>query len=269
MKIEYFCPYWGSEKLGWNLFLKNAKTAGYNGVEAGLPFDGSEKNEIVKKIKDQGLTLIGQHFETLESDFVKHKDLFQNHLYNLAEAQPLFINSQTGKDYYSQSQNAELFEIAARISKETSIKIIHETHRGKWSFAAHITKTYLEKYPELRLCLDISHWCNTAESFLHDQQEAVALAIKHTDHIHARVGYPEGPQVTDPRAPENKQALDIHLHWWKQVVAECKAQGKKSLTISPEFGAPPYLVLKPHTQEPIANQWDMNLFMMEFLKSSL
>ncbi len=31
-----------------------------------------------------------------------------------------------------------------------------------------------------------------------DQQEALALACIHAIHIHARIGYEEGPQVNDP-----------------------------------------------------------------------
>ena len=34
----------------------------------------------------------------------------------------------------------------------------------------------LEKMPEIRITLDISHWCNVAGSFLQDQQKAVDLA---------------------------------------------------------------------------------------------
>ena len=45
------------------------------------------------------------------------------------------------------------------------------------------------------------------------------LAITRTDHIHARVGYTEGPQITDPRVPEWKRALDFHLQCWDKVVA--------------------------------------------------
>jgi len=38
------------------------------------------------------------------------------------------------------------------------------------------------------------------------------------------------------------------------------------LTITPEFGPFPYMVSLPGTNEPIANQWEVNLFMMNLLK---
>ena len=170
------------------------------------------------------------------------------------------------KDYYTFEQNKQLIDLARTVSSNTGVKILHETHRGKFSFAAHIARTYLEKIEDLRITLDISHWCNTAESFLHDQEEAVDLAISRTDHIHSRVGYPEGPQITDPRAPEWKEALDFHLKCWDAVVAKKRAENAPVLTVTSEFGAPPYLPLLPYTKQPVVSQWDVNVFMMELLK---
>jgi hypothetical protein len=185
---------------------------------------------------------------------------------NLASSKPLFINTQTGKDYYSFEQNEQLIAIARDISGETGVKILHETHRGKFSFAAHIAQQYFEKIGDLRITLDISHWFNTAETFLHDQEEAVQMAISRTDHIHSRVGYPEGPQISDPRAPEWKEALYFHLLRWDKVIAIKEKEGAEFMTITSEFGAPPYLPLLPYTQQPIANQWDINVFMMDLLR---
>ena len=38
------------------------------------------------------------------------------------------------------------------------------------------------------------------------------------------------------------------------------------LTITPEFGPPPYLVTLPFTQQPLTDQWAVNVFMMNLLK---
>ena len=182
---------------------------------------------------------------------------------------PVFINSQTGKDYYTFDQNHSLIELANDISKNSKVKIIHETHRSKFSFAAHITHRYLEQIPSLAICLDISHWCCVAETFLEDQQQAVERALKATHHIHARVGHTEGPQVMDPRAGEHQEILHKHLDWWQQVIDKRRQDGFESMTITPEFGAPPYQHLFPYTQQPVYNQWDVNVYMMDFLKEHL
>lgn len=266
MKIAYFCPLWGSEAIPFEDFLNRVLAAGYDGVEMSFPLDEKERDQKANLINSYGLKLIAQHWETVDADFTVHFKNFERRLRNLAATNPLFINSQTGKDYYTFDQNKGLFDLANQVSKETGIPILHETHRGKWSFAAHITKSYLERLPELKIALDISHWCVTAESFLEDQEEAVQTAIKATAHLHARVGYTEGPQVPDPRVPEWKLALEKHFSWWDQVFEKAAKEGKSYFTVTPEFGAPPYMVLHPKTGEPIVNQWEVNVWMMEAFK---
>lgn len=266
MKILFFCPRWGQELTPWNVFLSKVKDAGYDGVETSLPRDNIEKQKILKEFKCYHLSLIAQHWETVEPGFEKHAVEFEQRLRSLAEAEPLFINSQTGKDYYSVEQNTALIKLAENIAADTDIQILHETHRGKFSFAAHITKTYLQRLPGLQITLDVSHWFNTAETFLHDQQAAVELAVSRTGHIHSRVGFTEGPQITDPRAPEWNEALEAHLHIWDKVIALNKQKDAAFFTITSEFGAPPYLPLLPYTKQPIVDQWEVNVYMMNLLK---
>lgn len=269
MEARFFCPIWGSERLRFNEFLKKVKDAGYDGVEMSLPFDLSEKEEILGLIKKFNLLFIAQHWETSISNFEVHKLEFRKRLENLASARPLLINTQTGKDYFSFDQNAELIAIADIVSQDFGIKIVHETHRGKFSFAAQITADYLNRLPYLRLCLDLSHWCNVSESYLDDQLDTVNLALSRADHIHARVGFSEGPQITDPRVPEWQEALQVHLHWWQEVIRRKQNSGQESVTITPEFGPFPYMTILPYTQQPITDQWEINVFMMKYLKSAL
>ncbi len=266
MKIMYFCPLWGSESMPFDQFLQRVKDAGYHGVEMSFPINEKERNQKAKLIDFFGLKIIAQHWETVDKDFTLHRNNFEKRLRNLAKTKLLFINSQTGKDYYSFDQNSGLFNLANAIAKEAGVPIFHETHRGKWSFAAHITKEYLDRLPGLRITLDISHWCITAESFLEDQTEAIDIAVHAVDHLHARVGYTEGPQVPDPRVLAWEFALNHHVKWWDQVIEAKKNQGKKSFTVTPEFGAPPDMVLHPKTDEPLVSQWDINVWIMNLFK---
>jgi sugar phosphate isomerase/epimerase len=269
MEIKFFCPQWGSGHLDFNEFVINVTNAGYDGIEMSLPMNQSEKASMLEAIGRHGLSFIAQHWETSTPDFEEYKKEYLSRLVNLATANPLFINSQTGKDFFSFEQNEELIQIASEVSQQYGVKIIHEIHRGKFSFAAHTTADYLTRLPDLRIGFDISHWCNVAESYLQDQQAAIDLAISRADHIHARVGFPEGPQITDPRIPDWKEAVDIHLGWWKRIVELRRKEGLMVFTITPEFGPFPYMTIMPFTQQPIANQWEINVYMMNMLKATL
>ncbi len=266
MKINFFCPRWGSENLSWDAFCEKAKKAGYNGIEGGIPADAKEKQAMLDALKKHDLLLIGMCFYGTNTDFNLSVNSFEQNLRSIAELKPVLINCHTGKDFMSFEQNKALIEVASKVSKETGIKILHETHRGRFTYAAHTTKEYLEKITNFQLCLDISHWCNVHESLLDDQAETVNLALSRTDHIHARIGQQEAPQVNDPRAPEWADALNHHLAWWDKIVEIKRKAGMTTFTITPEFGPAGYLPTLPYTQQPVANQWDINVYMMELLR---
>ena len=255
--------------MSYDLFFDKVKEAGYDGVEFSLPLDKKEKSLIIRLLEKSGLLFIAQHWETTTSDFDQHKKEYQQRLINLTEANPLFINAHTGKDYFTFEQNSELIALADKIASKYNIKIIHETHRGRFNFAAHIAAYYFRKHPGLKITFDLSHWCNVAESMLEDQVEAVNFAIERAEHIHARVGFPEGPQIPDPRASEWQETLTVHVSWWKNIVKRKREMGEKMLTIAPEFGPYPYMQIIPYTQKPIASQWDINAYMMNYLRQEL
>jgi hypothetical protein len=263
-KILFFCPRWGASD-SWDSFCHRVKAAGYDGVESHLSMDAGERAEEVAALKNHQLLFIGQYWQSIEDDATTMAMSMTNHFHNLLHADPLFINSQTGRDYFSMEENKVLLDKSAEFTAATGIKVLHETHRGKLTFAAHITRAYLEQFPEMRLTLDISHWCNVHESLLENQQDAVKTAIEHTDHIHSRIGYTQGPQVNDPRAPEWQDVLQSHLSWWDKVV-EIKKKGDQLLTITTEFGPFPYMPSMPYTNKPIADQWEVNLYMKRLLK---
>lgn len=272
-KIKFYCPRWGSEDISWPNFVRMVKDAGYDGVEVYPLQTPADKDIMLQELDNAGLEFSLLHAEMKEGrDFDKYLLALERNLYELATyqndtIQPKFITTQTGREYYTRQQVAKCFEVCDRISSETGIKIIQETHRNKWSYAAHVVKPYLEDFPKLELALDLSHWVCVSESYLEDQQEAVDLAIAHTIHLHARVGHMEGPQITDPRAPENAEALNHHLIWWDKWIKRQTEQKVEICTITPEFGPPPYMAYQPFTTQPIASQWDINRFMMEMLKN--
>lgn len=267
MKILFFCPRWGSENLSWESFCKKVKDEGYDGVEAGVPFEPGAREEMLAALAKHNLLLIGQYYQSFEKDFAEHKANYEKHLRNLLDVKPMKIDSQTGKDYFTAEQNTILFELAKKLSAETGIPIAHETHRNKALFSAHDTLKLLQLNPDLTITADFSHWCSVAESLLDDQQEATTLACKHAIHIHARVGHEEGPQVNDPRAPEWTNQLNAHLTWWDAIIEHQQQLGSATFSITAEFGPLPYMQALPFSQTPVASQWDINVHMMKLLRS--
>jgi sugar phosphate isomerase/epimerase len=268
MEFQFFVPRWGSDDLSWDDFLLKEKSEGYDGIEYAIADDTTcgQLNDIWEKLDKYQLQCIPQHFGTYDADFNKHYDRYSSWLESIKPYPAPKIDSQTGKDFFTFAQNEQLIAIATKHTRDCGIEVYHETHRNKSLFAAHITLDYLERIPELKITLDVSHWVNVAESYLEDQQKAMDLAIERTEHIHARIGYPEGPQVSDPRLPEWKEAVEHHLKWWDRIIERKRNEGAAAMTITPEFGPYPYMVHLPETNEPIVNQWEVNKYMKELLK---
>lgn len=267
MDIQFFCPRWGSENIPWDTFYQKVKDAGYDGVEFGIgnAMDERELDNVWNLAEKYGMKMIVQCYDTGEADFSKHLYWYGKWFEKIKPYPCVKVNTQTGRDIFSFEQNKVIVDLAAGAEQDTGVEVLHETHRNKMLFAAHIARGYLEKIPDMKITLDISHWLCVAETFLEDQSNAVELAIERTEHIHARVGYIEGPQVPDPRVKEWEYALNRHIAWWDKI-AERKRKENKLLTITPEFGPFPYLVPVPESGKPVCNQWEVNVFMMELLK---
>ena len=265
-QLKVLATSWGFQGSA-DAFCAKVKLEGYDGIEAWWPTQQKDADELFAALKKYNLEvgfLVAGH----ESNYAAHLGSFKEMVTAAAtnkSQRPLFINCHSGKDYFSFEENKAIVDFTLELSKQTGIKICHETHRSRMLFAAPVAKTFLQKIPGLRITFDVSHWCNVSESLLADQQETVNLAIQRTDHIHARIGHSEGPQVNDPRAPEWEPAVKAHFSWWDAIVAIKKQQGEL-LTVLTEFGPPDYMPTLPYTRQPLADQWAINVHMMNLLR---
>ncbi|OQS06323.1 xylose isomerase [Thraustotheca clavata] len=266
-KLLVFAPHWGSAHLSREIFLQKVVKAGFDGVEMSLPLDKEERNAWTSAIADAGLQLIAQQWETvMHSDFNQHKKAMIQYLENAAAAKPRFINTHTGKDWYNIKQNTKLIKLASEISSASGISIVHEIHRSRFSGHPMLLLPYLTTFPNLALNADLSHWCVACESLLEDQPHILEKVFPNVQHIHARVGHSQGPQVNDFRAPEHKQAFKHHVNWWDAILKIQEANGRTEHTITPEFGPSPYTQTLPYTNQDVSNAWDLNVAMLHLLK---
>ncbi len=250
-----------------NEYCSKVKRDGYDGIEIWWPTEKKDQDELFAALKKNNLE-VGFLTAGHESNYADHFNTFKN-MVNAAVKntiqRPLYINCHSGRDYFSYEQNKTFIDHTVQVAKETGLKICHETHRSRMLFAAPVARQYFDRIPELRITYDVSHWCNVSESLLQDQQETVDIALHRVDHIHVRIGHPEGPQVNDPRAPEWDETVKAHFAWWDKVV-ELKEQQGDRLTILTEFGPPTYMPTLPYTQVPLADQWAINVHMMQLLR---
>jgi sugar phosphate isomerase/epimerase len=262
--LYFFATNWGFNGT-LSAFCEKAKAVGYDGIEMWVPGSPSQRESLLQTVSQFGLKL-GLLTGSGKSNFEENRNEFKLQIDSAISMNPEYINCHSGKDYFPLAQAEQIISDTLAPAEKSGIPIYHETHRGRICYNIPTTSTLLKSIPDMKLTLDISHWCVVHESLLNDQKDSVDLALSKTGHIHARVGHQEGPQVTDPRAPEWQEAFLSHLAWWDEIV-KLKNQKGKAITILTEFGPPMYLPVVPYTQQPLANQWDINVYMLNFLRN--
>jgi len=248
-------------------YCAKVKKEGYDGIEIWWPMEPNGQTELFNALKKYNLE-VGFLCGASEKIFKDHLAHFQKMIDAAATntvQKPLYINCHSGRDFFTFEENKAFIDHTTQLSKKTGILICHETHRSRILFASSVAQEYIQKIADLKITFDVSHWCNVSESLLQDQEESVNRTLERVEHIHARIGHPEGPQVNDPRAPEWETAVKTHLGWWDKVVERKRKEGGR-ITFLTEFGPPDYMPVTPYTRQPLADQWAINVYMMQLLR---
>lgn len=248
---------WGMEYLGdQRARLAKFAAAGYDGVEcATVDMDPREFGDLCESL---GLDYVAMMF-------CDDEQAFREQLERIKRTRPILINCHPGRDRYDFARGLEFFRNVLAMAGEVDVPVVFETHRTRLLYSPWTTARYLEAIPELRICADFSHFTTVAEQSLSatGYRELMDLAISRADHIHARVGYEHGPQVADPRVGKGLAWTERFERWWNRILERAEAEGRPWLTINPEFGPPAYQPVDPRTGEPLADIWEVCLWMTQ------
>lgn len=142
-----------------------------------------------------------------------------------------------------------------------SPSLSYETHRARPLGNLFTAAQVCEIVPNLRLTLDFSHWVVAAERLVgyHSAMERQLLGFlaQRVDHIHARVGSPQSPQIAGPREAESDdtQCREVHHALWQQCWQAQIDRGRRWVSATPEYGPPPYTPLNS-SGEPVYSVWE-------------
>jgi hypothetical protein len=240
---------------GFAPYIEEWHANGYEALETPLLFL-SDRNLFRQVLRDEGFAWIPQVFS---NDFIpagtvaEHLRSLRSQIEVCLEDNPLFINGHTGSDTWSHAEAEDFYGATLEMEAQLGVAISHETHRLRYFSNPWNTHRILEQFPSLKLTCDYSHWVCVAERLLQDCGRILERCAEQCWHLHARVGFEEGPQVPDPRAPEWSHHLEVHEQWWQQIWNAQQNSGREVSTLTPEFGPPPYMHTIPYTQAPVAD----------------
>lgn len=266
MEIQFFKTLWGFDG-SFAHAVEQAISAQMQGIEGPAPSQPDKRSELNQLIRGQGLhyiaeiTTAGSYIPDREATLAQHLDSFKSKLDMSLELSPLFITCLAGCDAWPEAQSIDFFGKAMELADAAGIVVSFETHRGRSLFNPWVTQRIVEQLPSIRLTCDFSHWCVVCERLIDSELGIIQQIANYAHHIHARVGYDQGPQVPDPAAPEYQSALQAHQGWWEIIWRSQQARDYKTTTMTPEFGPDGYLHEAPFTREPVADLWELNTWM--------
>jgi len=248
--LEIFRHLWGLDEP-WEVAFPRIKAAGYAGVECGLPEAGDEAR-FRDLLGAHQLDFIAQIF-TAGGDVPAHVKSFRDQVTRAMTFAPVLVNCHGGRDAWTAAEGQQFYAAALACERDLGVPVAHETHRGRILYNPWIARDLLHQFPDLKLSCDFSHWVCVCERLLTAEGDIMALAAEHALHLHARVGYEEGPQVPDPRMPAFAAHLAAHEAWWDMVWDSQAARGWPFTTLTPEFGPPLYQHTLPPDGAPVGD----------------
>lgn len=246
-------------------FIEDAAVRGYRGVEFPLfelknnAMSAGQLTEHLDRHKLIYIPLIATLPENW-SDLAAHMESFRSQLALARELGATRAAVHTAADSATPKEAVAYFSEAKARADDVGLDACFETHRSRPMNDPWRTAHLLEALPDLRLTSDLSHWMVIVDRIPNDIMDLFDEASRRAGHLHARVGHEKGPQVPDPRDPIWAQHVELHRRWWT-ISVEAAAERGEVLTVSPEFGPPPYMDARPFTQEPAADVAEVNDWM--------
>ena len=256
MKLQLVRHLWGVDgSQGFDAHEAHWRHMGYSMLEGNIRH--SPHPEQVTNLLEKGewpfiAQIFSRDFEPGGS-VGEHLESLKQQIEEFMRFEPLFFNAHSGADSWSMEQALDFYGQVLELEKQFGIPIAHETHRLRPCGNPWTTRDVLQQFPELKLTVDLSHWVCVCERLLPDLDDIIALVAKHGFHLHTRVGYEEGPQVPDPRAPEWQHHLEVHEGWWDTIWSTQREMGMETTSLTPEFGPYPYMPTLPFKNEPVAD----------------
>ena len=256
MTLKLVRHLWGVDQThGLQQYLSRWREVGYEALECSIRLvpDREAFLRFLKQSDFQWVAQIFSHNFVPGGSVREHIDSLRLQIVECLDHGPLFFNAHSGYDNWSPAEAEDFYGQALALEKQIGIPVAHETHRLRYFSTPWQTRNILKQFPDLLLTCDFSHWVCVCERLLPDLDETIALAARHCHHVHARVGYEQGPQVPDPSAAEYAPHLTAHESWWDGIWKSQRSRGLAVSSLTPEFGPPPYLHTLPHTNVPSAD----------------
>jgi hypothetical protein len=236
--------------------------AGYDGVSTDWR-DRERSRRIMALIKPHGMTAEGQCFPK-----------------TVDELKPVLeIGTETGLHHLDIQPDVRprrladcipLIEGWARLAEEVDFPVYIETHRDRMTTDLYFTLDLLERFPDMKVLADLSHFLVGREFAWPVSEENHGYIHRVLDNaaaFHGRVASREQVQI-EISFPHHNMWLDLFLGWWEYGFRSWRRRfgPDDSCSFVCELGPQPYAIAGPDGND-LSDRWSDALLMRDKVRA--
>jgi hypothetical protein len=242
--------------------LTMIRDAGFDG--AGVRFiDAEFAGEVTSFLRNHGMIWQAQCYPTSVDDLKPVLEL-------VARLGADHVNLQPNVRPHRIEPCIPLLEGWQRLAEQAGIAVHVETHRDRMTTDLFFTLELLNRFPDLRLTADVSHYLVGREFAWPVDEVNHAMIHRILDHswgIHGRIASREQVQVS-LGFPQHRGWVELFMGWWEYAIRSWRKRAKPDavLTFLCELGPPPYAITGPDGAE-LSDRWADALQMKDMIRA--
>lgn len=260
---------WAMERRhadGWERSLEEnvamIAAAGFDGISAHWT-DAAAVARLAGLCADHGLLAEGQCFPRTVDDLRGPLDLAARH-------PVLHLNLQPDVRPRRIEDCAPLIEGWMRLAEDAPCPVLIETHRDRMTTDLHFTLDLLDRWPDLPLLADLSHFLVGREFAVPVDAENHAMMRRIMDSawaFHGRVASREQVQI-QLSYPHHRPWVDLFRDWWAWGFASWRRRAGPDavLPFTCELGPPPYAITGPDGND-TTDRWQESLILRDLAQA--
>ena len=206
--------------------LQMIHDAGFDGAGVRF-FDRDYARQVTGRLREWGLTWQAQCYPQRVEDLVPI-------LENVAEFGADHLNLQADVRPHTVAECVPLIEGWQRLAAQAGVPLHFETHRDRMTTDLYFTLRLLDRFPDLRLTGDLSHYVVGREFAWPISDENHRLMHRIIDNcwgFHGRVASREQIQV-QISFDHQRDWLDLFMGWWEYGFRSWRRRAPKDATLS-------------------------------------
>ena len=235
--------------------------AGFDGAGVRF-FDRAYAREVTRRLRGWGLTWQAQCYPKTVADLAPI-------LEHVAELGADHVNLQADVRPHTVAECVPLIEGWRRLGEDAGVAVHFETHRDRMTTDLYFTLRLLDRFPDLRLTGDLSHYVVGREFAWPISDENHRLMHRVIDQcwgFHGRVASREQIQVQLSFAHQ-RDWLDLFMGWWEYGIRSWRRRAPPDavLTFLCELGPREYAMTGADGYE-LSDRWEEAQLLMRLVR---